>query len=412
MRARDAAFGGRVQSTVRAAVLSVALLFCATPLFAQPALIASLGRAFNAVSSIAADATSRQTTAASIEAEHQFAGERLRVFYEMDAGTFTTPGDWHYSLNSAGATYRVSFGASGSNRFYVTGSGTWRANGVDWGTADFRAVGLRANVEMKPRETATIRFGYRLDKRTFPDLAELDQVEHDGFFSALFNFATRTTLLGEIHVGAKSYQASSPIVANAGTNDTMAQQTAGRYGRGMGPRLRVSALASAANSIRAEQVSWLARVAQSLTDRTGVTLQLAQRARFGRIPPVLVTTPAAFFDDGVYDDPFASNAWTVSTRAKRQFERGVVIEAGASWAKKDYSGAVPFDVEGLPIAGALRGDRIVRAGVGGSVPLFAAKTGRLALDLDMGYFLVRHRSNDAFYNYTSHGAGGGVSISY
>ena len=50
-------------------------------------------------------------------------------------------------------------------------------------------------------------------------------------------------------------------------------------------------------------VSVLGRVAQSLADRTGVSLQYLQRTSFGALPTVVVTTPALFFDDGVYDDP-------------------------------------------------------------------------------------------------------------
>ncbi len=412
--------GRRVRLVARAALLFIAATLATDgSLAAQPAFTASLGRAFNALSALPTDVSTRQTTAASIEAEHEFANQRFRLFYEMDAGTFTTEGDWHYSLHTAGATYRIPFGSDAKNTVFLTASGSLRSNGLDWETAGFRALGIRANVQLQPRETAAIRFGYRMDARTFPDLAALDQIEHDAFVSVLVNLPTRTTLVGEIHAGAKSYQAYSVTSTYQLAGDATPQHT-GRYGRGMGPGLRSGAQApngqgsqvSVVPGTRAEQVTWLARVAQSLTDRTGVMAQFTQRSRFGSVPPVLITTPASFFDDGVYDDPFASAARTVTAGAKRQFARGVVLEASASVARKNYAGAAPLDVTGLPIDGVLRADRIARGAAGATLPLFPARTGKVGLDLNIDYFLVRHRSNDAFYNYTSHGVGVGMTASY
>jgi len=50
------------------------------------------------------------------------------------------------------------------------------------------------------------------------------------------------------------------------------------------------------------------RAAQSLGERTGLSLQYTWRTVFGSVPPVVVSTPALFFEDGVYDDPYASDA--------------------------------------------------------------------------------------------------------
>ena len=51
------------------------------------------------------------------------------------------------------------------------------------------------------------RLGGAHDAITYGDVdsPELDQVEHDTFVSALFDFQTRTTLIGEVLLGAKSY---------------------------------------------------------------------------------------------------------------------------------------------------------------------------------------------------------------
>ena len=49
-------------------------------------------------------------------------------------------------------------------------------------------------------------------------------------------------------------------------------------------------------------------LAQSLGLRTGLSLEYTRRSVFGAVPPVVVTTPPVLFEDGVYDDPYASDA--------------------------------------------------------------------------------------------------------
>jgi hypothetical protein len=161
------------------------------------------------------------------------------------------------------------------------------------------------------------------------------------------------------------------------------------------------------------QVSFLARVAQSLADRTGLALQYTHRSSFGGLPTAIVTTPALFFDDGIYDDPYASEANTVRATLKHVRPNGLELELQGAWMGKDYRGARALDLEGNPLAtDELRGDRIWRTGASLSVPLLSGRTGPLGLSLDGDYWFTRHRSNDVFYNYRSHRVGAGVSVSY
>jgi len=45
-------------------------------------------------------------------------------------------------------------------------------------------------------------------------------------------------------------------------------------------------------------------------------------------------------------------------------------------------------------------------------PILGSRTGRAALSLDLGYRFISSSSNDAFYDYTSHGFALGFSIHY
>jgi hypothetical protein len=399
-----------------ALVLSMALL-PAAPVSAQPGFTVSFGRAFGSIAEAGALVDTSQTTVGGVEAEQLLAAQRLRIYYELDAGNYAAPGDWHYFLHNAGATWKATFGEKQRHAFFVGGSGSVRANGSSWAGADYRAVAGFSNVELRPSAGATVRFGYRLDARVFPDLAEMNQVQHDGFSSVLVNLPTRTTLIGEVHLGAKAY--ADTLVA-AGPSDAAAAGVtagaAGRMGRGMGPSLRTilpQAPGSAVEHNHAGMVTFMARLGQSLADRTGATLQYYQRMTFGRVAPLVVTTPALYFDDGVYDDPFASDARAMSASVKHHFAGGMVLEGRAARMAKSYNSVLALGPDGAAVASLdLREDQVWRAAAEWTIPILSSRTGPAALDLNIGYFFTRHRSNDAFYNYTSHNVGVGVTISY
>jgi hypothetical protein len=69
-------------------------------------------------------------------------------------------------------------------------------------------------------------------------------------------------------------------------------------------------------------------------------------------------------------------------------------------------------LDGLLVAGLLRHDHVVRAGVSASWPLVAARAGVPELDVLTSYDFTRHRSTTAGYNYRSHAVGVGVRLEY
>lgn len=391
---------------------------------AQPSVTVSFGRSLNSLTSTdSMTADDRQTMGGSIDAEQKLAGDRLRLFYSLDAGDYTTAGDWRYYQHEVGSTWQLrKAGASGPSIF-TGASGTWRTNGDSWAAADYHALGLFLNAEWTPRETRTIRAGYRADIRAFRNMRELNQVEHEGFGSVLVNLPSRTTLIAEVRTGAKRYEVLEPATVTDVTifSPSTGSQSSLSRGRGIGALSQASGMvmSSATHSNTgsvggtAGQVTVLTRIAQSLADRTGVTLQYLQRTSFGALPTAVVTTPALFFDDGVYDDPFASTAREVRGSVKQVLQNGMIIEGSATYAHKDYRGTAAFGLDGLALAsGDLRADRIWRAGVAWTLPVLRERTGPLGLALVLDYQFTRQQSNDAFYNYSSHGLGFGMSVSY
>lgn len=181
----------------------------------------------------------------------------------------------------------------------------------------------------------------------------------------------------------------------------------------MGPSVRVtlpSSVSTGTTGENARQWNTMVRVAQGLGQRTGAWAQGFVRRISGDVPPGLLATPAGFFDDGVYDDPFASDMGALSLGAKHVFAGGAELQAQGSWQKKDFDAVVALDATGLALeGGALREDRITRGGLSLALPMPAP--GAFSLGLALEYNFTRSRSNDAYYDYQNHAVGLTLTVS-
>ena len=382
---------------------------------AQFSIEASVVPAFESLSSESSAKESRGTIDGGLDVEALFASERGRVSYTLDAGTYATPGDWSFLQHDAGLTWRL--GDTAAPHAFLGVSGTLRRNGDAWAAADYDAVGAKANFVWGPRPGLTLRAGVRADARQFDGLPALDQVEGSGFASVLVNLTSRTTLIGEVFLGGKSYAGETVLVPAAGAVTDPGTHVGSGKGRGtggMGPDVRpAGGTAVTAGDDHAGQLTWLVRAAQSLGLRTGLSLQYTRRSVFGSVPPVVVTTPALLFEDGVYDDPYASDAAAVRGTLKRVFAGGAEAEIGVYRLDKTYVSTLALDESGESLPdGALRLDTVWRAAASASVPVVGARTGSVSLALELRWEYTRHRSNDAFYRYDAHTLGVGISAAY
>jgi hypothetical protein len=368
--------------------------------------------AFESLSPEGSAKESRTTIDGGLDAEALFASERGRLSYSLAGGTFATPGDWSFLQHDAALTWRL--GDDAGAHAFLGVSGTLRRNGEAWAAADYDAVGARANLVWRPRGGVTLRAGVRADARRFGDLPALDQFEGSGFSSVLVNLASRTTLIGEVFLGGKSYAGESVPVPTEEGQSSGPGAGSGRGAGAMGPGLRPAGGGVAtAGDETAGQLAWMLRVAQSVGPRSGLSLQYTRRSVFGTVPPVVVTTPALLFEDGVYDDPYASDASSVLGRLKHVFGSGAVASLEGRWLDKAYASTVALDGTGVPRPdGDLRKDTVWSAAVSASVPVLGSHTGAISLALELGWQYTRHRSNDAFYRYDAHAVTAGLSAAY
>jgi len=403
------------RSLAVAALTLASTLALPRPSLAQFSVEASVVPAFESLSPDGSSNDSRGTIDGGLDAEALFASRRGRGSYTLDAGTHASPGDWSFLQHDALLTWRL--GDTAGAHAFVGVSGTLRRNGDAWAAADYDAVGAKANFVFRPRSGLTLRAGARADARRFGELPALDHVDGPGFASALLNLPSRTTLIGEVLLGGKRYAGETVLVPDGEAATEAATHTGAGRGRGtggMGPAVRPAGFtALTAGDDAAGQLTWLLRAAQSLDERTGLSLQYTRRTVFGSVPPVVVTTPALFFEDGVYDDPYASDASAVRAALKRVFAGGAEAAIEGYWLDKAYVATVALDETGEPRAdGALRADTAWRAAAWASVPILGQHAGALSLALDLGWEYTRHRSNDAFYSYDAHTVRAGLSAAY
>ena len=247
---------------------------------------------------------------------------------------------------------------------------------------------------------------------------------------------SRTTLIGEAAVGWKRFDAGvlsvaipTPVIgiqtSTAPQQGTGSQAAMGPGSMGQGPSsavgqrgpagqlttLLVTPVATSSPG-SARQITVFGRVAQSLADRLALTFDVSWRNAGGAVAPAIVATPEMMIDDGVYDDPYASDATVLRAGVKRVFEAGRELEAGVSRWSKYYENTPAFDIDGAAFAGLMREDDIWRFEASWRESLLPSRTGNVGLALLTTYTFMDSSSTDAFYDYRSHRARVLLAISY
>jgi hypothetical protein len=285
---------------------------------------------------------------------------RFRLFTDADLGDYAMPGSWAYLLDESGASLHFQPG-NGSMHVYTGGRASVRVNGDAWGNRGFRGVGGFANAEWSPREEVSVRGGIRVDQRWFPDAAEFE------------------------HAEVPSSRAGGSACPHARPHRE--------------PRARVKRYASPAGA-HAVRVDWLARVAQSLTERTGAFVQVNGRNAGGDQPSYLLETPILFFDDGVYDDPFAHDLSGISAGVTHLLPGGAQLSGTVGSRTRDFANVMALDADGNDLPW-LRQDEIAQAGIHLRLPLHAT-AGGVSTSATLGYEWTRSTSTDPRYTYGAH----------
>jgi hypothetical protein len=407
-------------------VPSLALLIASPgrPASAQVTAGLSAGQGVEALQPVGDASEAEGNTAVAGTLAYEFVGGQARVAYDGAFGTYAAPGDWSTWAHEAGGRYRFDFGEGEAHHLHTGGSVVLRRNGSAWEAADYDALGGFVNLELHPTGTTVVRAGYRADVRRFSSSPALNHDQHTAFGSLLVSLPSRTTLVGEITTGFKRYAglpATPALLATGTSQGTGASHGGTGTGAGQGPGWRPATTSGLAlvpvttpgtPGTEAGLLTAYLRVAQSVAERVGLSGKLFRRTLLGDAAPAVVATPPGFFDDGVYDDPFASDMTSARLSLKGLPQRGPAWLVGGTWQDKPHANTPALDAAGSPIPGQRRHDRVVRAGASLSWPIATSHTGSVEVALVPTYGFTRSRSTTSDYNYTSHLVTVGVTIGY
>ena len=348
------------------ALATIAVLFSlTTTALAQPTGAVTFEFPLQTTSGPAADSESSRNLAGSVVLEQWFSSDRAHLFYYASLDRFRTTESFATWLHNAGAarTFTVD-----KTTVDLAGSLFWRANTGSWADAGFHGVNLQSSIE-RTLSTGTVSTAYNVYRRGFSEAPELDQLEHFVSTRALRNFQTKTTVTGIAGAGWKKY-------------------------------------AGETSPARRRLWMWSARVAQSLTDRTGVWLEREERRPDGDAPPALVWTPPLFYDDGVYDDPYVVDARTWRMGVRHSFARGDELAYGIDRSNRTFDGLYVAS----PTDGPVREDTLLRTGLEAAIVLRSTRLADLVLSAGYGY--VWNDSNDEGQAYRTHVTSLGLSLRF
>lgn len=338
----------------------------------------------------------------SVALDHGFASGRGTLFFDSALDRFAGTDPWQTWLHNAGV---IGAFPIGKTRLEAGGSAFLRANTGPWADAGFAGLSGVALVE-RAWDALTLTGAYGAYVRRFGDLSALNQFEHQASLRAHANLPSRTTLIGAVALGGKTYEGSPAAVETALPVD-VGPRGIGRRGQLIPGRSVATLIGDAVNVGSARtQWSWTARVAQSLADRTGVWIEREERRTDGDPPPAVVWTPPLFYEDGVYDDPYAIDARTWRAGVKHAFPRGDELVFWASRSQRDFAGLVVDEASSL-----LREDTLLRAGIEARVPLTAG-TRRIGVDLNGGYGYAWNRSSELLERYRAHALWVGFELAF
>lgn len=395
-----------------ALLAAAALTLWAAAVEAQPSFDARLGLGLD---TWRAGATTENKLAFSgtFAPEVLFADERGRAWYALDAGNADASGDWTSVHHALGARWRFDLGSDAVQAF-VGGGLDLQRNGDAWQDADYDGAHAFFNLVGRRVGPLTLRGGVRLARRSFAGLPALDQDEAEGFAAALFNFESKTTVIAELRYGGKRWEGqpafhvpASSTFAPSGSSG-MGGRGAGRGIGGTGVMVPATpeAIVPAIPAADARQWTAMLRLAQGLGEKAGVHVQWLQRGLDGDPAPLRLETPAGYFDDGVLDDPYASELLAVQAGLSRNWGDATSLRLTGEWRRRDFP-AAGFADAAVPA----RQDRVWRGLARLSLPLLAEKTGDFALGLSLDYAYTDSASDDAFYDYRHHAAGVSLTLS-
>lgn len=214
----------------------------------------------------------------------------------------------------------------------------------------------------------------------YSDLNDLDNILGNIGIMVNKSFETKTTLIGGLNFNYKNY---------FGTNLNSGDLTG-------------DSLASSSPSAFTSQFNFYGRIAQSITESTGLAIQYSNQNIIGGTASFIRELDYVYGDESQYfDDPISYEGYTLSAQLTQILPEEIVMRAILSISKKDYPsqgiyiGMETFDEK------IIRNDDLTELNISLSKYFYLGAELQNTIMLSLTYELINNSSNSFWYNYKS-----------
>jgi len=243
----------------------------------------------------------------------------------------------------------------------------------------------------------------------YSQLEELNNFNFDAGIKMQRSFETGTTIILGTIFHYKNY------LNNIIVEDSVTQTTRGGTGQGghnPGGQM-ASSIYSEYDAPSVSQLQYWIRLAQSITNTTGLAAQFQSRIMVGGTSRFLSFTSFNYADESqIFDDPLGYENYSYGVELTQLLPWGIVLKGSFYRNKKDYmTQGIYTDLENYNFD-KLRKDTRNNVGVSLKKRIAGIFLGSKNISLDLNYHWINNDSNSYWYNYESSYAGLGFSLNF
>jgi len=291
----------------------------------------------------------------------------------------------------------------------------WRKNKPDFNIYDSANWLTFAHIKGNWWQPIPVQLGYEYFKRTFTNLPEFSYNEHFSFLRLTHFFPTKTTLIGEIGLAAKKYVHQQLIQEIIIYKHPGSSNGKGYGGGKQGSQFRADTATVAHNLTvpKTRQWSLIIRLAQSITPKTGLSIEYTRRFKPSENTRYLLGQEYTYSrDDELYDDPYTygSHEWQlVLTQLLPGFSR---MKIYAKFSQKSYVYPVTGELnEESDLSESNRQDQQKVFGIDLSKQIGLNRM----IQTVKPYFSYSHlinKSNEPYFDFQGHLFSGGLDLTF
>lgn len=192
------------------------------------------------------------------------------------------------------------------------------------------------------------------------------------------SFETKTTLIGGVSFNYKNY-ISSDLNSNELVGDSMQSSSSHAF---------------------TSQLSSYLRLAQSITENTGLAIQYTNQTILGGTANFIRELDYIYGDESQYfDDPISYQGNKVSAQLTQMISETMILKLNYSYASKEYPSQAKYETPDIYDASSLRLDKKTDINLSFAKYFYFGNEEQNALLVSLSYNFTDNNSNSYWYNY-------------